>query len=193
VITLPKIILASASPRRAEILRIANWPFETLPVNIDETRHQGEPAATYVERLAREKAETAAARTSLFDVVGADTTVAIDGHILEKPTDRDDAARMLRLLSDRWHEVLTGVAIVKRDTADIKVARQRTEVKFAAMSDQEIEMYVATGEPMDKAGAYAIQGVGARYIEEIRGEYFNVMGLPLRLLYELLTKPESHP
>ena len=193
MITLPKIILASASPRRAEILRIANWPFETLPVNIDETRHQGEPAATYVERLAREKAETAAARTSLFDVVGADTTVAIDGHILEKPTDRDDAARMLRLLSDRWHEVLTGVAIVKRETSDIKVARQRTEVKFAAMSDQEIEMYVATGEPMDKAGAYAIQGVGARYIEEIRGEYFNVMGLPLRLLYELLTKPESHP
>ena len=192
MITLPKIILASASPRRAEILRIANWPFETLPVNIDETRRPGEPAAAYVERLAREKAETAAARTPRFDVVGADTTVAVDGHILEKPIDRNDAARMLRLLSDRWHEVLTGVAIVKRDTSDIKVARQRTEVKFAAMSDQEIEMYVATGEPMDKAGAYAIQGVGARYIEQIRGEYFNVMGLPLRLLYELLTKPESH-
>jgi len=189
--TLPKIILASASPRRAEILRIAKWPFEALPVNIDESRHQGEAAVSYVERLAREKAETAAARNSEFDVLGADTTVTIDDHILEKPADAADAARMLRLLSDRWHQVLTGIAIVNRATSVTRVAHQCTEVKFAAMSDDEIRTYVLTGEPMDKAGAYAIQGFGARYIEEIKGDYFNVMGLPLRLLYELLTKPES--
>jgi septum formation protein len=184
---LPKIVLASASPRRAEILRIANWPFETLAVNIDEVRREDETAVGYVERLAREKAETAAVRVREFSVVGADTTVTVDHHILEKPVDADDAARMLRLLSDRWHEVFTGVAVINRTTSETKVAHQLTAVRFAAMSDQEIQTYVDTGEPMDKAGAYAIQGFGARYIEEIKGDYFNVMGLPLRLLYELFT------
>ena len=184
MIELPKIILASASPRRAQILRTVNWPFETLAVHIDESRRPNEDAVTYVRRLAREKAETAAGGISGLNVVGADTTVAINNHILEKPTDAEDAGRMLRLLSGGWHEVLTGVAVVNGTTSETKVAHQRTEVKFAAMSDDEIETYVATGEPMDKAGAYAIQGFGARYIEEIKGDYFNVMGLPLRLLYE---------
>lgn len=187
MIALPKIILASASPRRAQILSVVDWPFETLVVDIDESRNADEEAEKYVRRLARTKAETAAARTSALDVVGADTTVTFDSHILEKPVDAADAARMLRLLSDRWHSVFTGVAVFERTSGAMKVAHQQTEVKFAAMSEAEIQGYVASGEPMDKAGAYAIQGIGARYIEEIRGDYLNVMGLPLRLLYELFT------
>jgi nucleoside triphosphate pyrophosphatase len=180
-----KIILASASPRRAEILRIAGWPFDTLAVDIDESRRPNEDAATYVQRLAREKAETAAVRTIGLNVVGADTTVVIDDQILEKPLDANDARRMLGMLSGQWHRVLTGVAVVDRKSAETRVALQETEVKFAAISDVEIDWYVATSEPMDKAGAYAIQGKGARFIEGIRGDFFNVVGLPLRLLYEL--------
>ena len=186
MIDLPKIILASASPRRAEILRTVGWPFDALAVHIDETRRPEEDAATYVQRLAREKAETAAARTVGLSVVGADTTVVIDGQILEKPEDADDARRMLYLLNNRWHKVLTGVALVDRKDSETRVAYQETEVKFASMSNDEIEWYVAGGEPMDKAGGYAIQGAGARFIEGIRGDYYNVVGLPLRLLYELL-------
>jgi septum formation protein len=182
--TLPKIVLASASPRRAEILRTVNWPFETLPLNIDETRRPGEDAPTYVQRLARVKAETAALRSPSALIVGADTTVVIGDQILEKPDDHDDARCMLRQLSGHWHKVLTGVALI--DASDLRVAYETTEVKFAVMSQDEIDWYVSTGEPMDKAGAYAIQGRGARFIEGIRGDYFNVMGLPVRLLYELL-------
>lgn len=185
MIELPKIILASASPRRSEILRTVGWPFDTLAVDINESRRPDEEAGAYVQRLAREKAETAAARTVGLNVVGADTTVVIEGQILEKPLDANDARRMVELLSGRWHRVLTGVAVFDRKNAVTRVAIQETEVKFAAMSDDEIDWYVATGEPMDKAGAYAIQGAGARFIEEIKGDYFNVVGLPLRLLYEL--------
>jgi septum formation protein len=183
--TLPKIVLASASPRRAEILRTVGWPFETLAVEIDESRRNGEDAVTYVKRLAREKAEAAAARVANLPVLGADTTVTIDDHILEKPAGTSDAVRMLRLLNNRWHKVLTGVAIINREPFETKVAHEVTEVKFAAMSDAEISWYAASGEPNDKAGAYAIQGLGSRFIEEIRGDYFNVVGLPVRLVYEL--------
>ena len=186
MIQLPKIILASASPRRTEILRTVGWPFETLAVDIDESRRDGEDAAGYVQRLALDKAETAAARRRDLTVVGADTTVTIDDHILEKPTDDADATRMLRLLNNRRHRVITGVAVVDRTRSFTKVAYEETEVKFAPLSDAEIQWYVATGEPMDKAGAYAIQGLGARFIERIRGDYFNVVGLPVRLLYELI-------
>lgn len=188
MIELPKIILASASPRRAEILRTIGWPLETLPVHIDESRLPGEDPATYVQRLAREKSEAAAAQAPEMIVVGADTTVAIDDHILEKPLDASDAARMLGLLNDRWHRVLTGVAVVNPAIAEVKVAYEETEVKFAPMSDDEIQWYVSTGEPMDKAGAYAIQGLGARFIERIKGDYFNVVGLPVRLLYQLFIR-----
>ena len=180
---LPKIILASASPRRAEILRTVNWPFETLPLDIDETRTQDEDAPPYVQRLARAKAEAAARRSPGSLIVGADTTVVIGDQILEKPVDHDDARRMLRQLSGHWHKVLTGVALI--DASELRVAYETTEVKFAVMSQDEIGWYVSTGEPMDKAGAYAIQGLGARFIEGIRGDYFNVMGLPVRLLYEM--------
>ncbi len=186
MIDLPRILLASASPRRAEILTTAGWPFDVLVVQIDESRQQDEGAASYVQRLAREKAETAAARTVGLPVVGADTTVVIDDQILEKPVDANDAQRMLEILSGRWHKVLTGVAVVDRKSSETRVAYQETEVKFAEMSNDEIEWYVAGGEPMDKAGAYAIQGQGARFIDGIRGDYFNVVGLPLRLLYELI-------
>jgi septum formation protein len=189
MIELPKIILASASPRRAEILRTVGWPFETLPVNIDESRHADEGAVGYVTRLAREKAQAAAAQAQHLSIVGADTTVVIDKHILEKPRDHEDAKRMLRLLNNRWHQVLTGVALIEVTTSAVKIAHENTEVKFAAMSDEEIDWYVRTGEPLDKAGAYAIQGFGSRFIEGIRGDYFNVVGLPVRLLYDLVKQP----
>jgi septum formation protein len=181
---LPKIVLASASPRRAEILRSVGWPFETLPQNIDETRQADEDAANYVQRLARTKAEAAAQLRPHSLIVGADTTVVIGDEILEKPVDHDDARRMLRQLSGQWHQVLTGVAVI--GFSDTKVAYATTEVKFALMSANEIDWYVASGEPMDKAGGYAIQGPGSRFIEGIRGEYLNVVGLPVRLLYEMV-------
>jgi septum formation protein len=179
-----KLILASASPRRAEILRTVGWPFAALAVDIDESRRAGEEAAAYVGRVARAKAE--ALRVPGSTILGADTVVVIENEILGKPLDDEDARRMLRLLRDRWHQVLTGVALVNGETGSAKVAHEVTEVRFAAMSEDEISWYVATGEPQDKAGAYAIQGQGARFIKEIRGDYFNVVGLPVRLLYELL-------
>ena len=186
MIELPKIILASASPRRAEILRTVGWPFETMPVNIDESRQPDEDAIAYVTRLAGEKAQAAAARGRHLTIVAADTTVLSNNQILEKPVDLEDAKRMLRLLNNRWHQVLTGVALIDVTTSVMKIAYENTEVKFAAMSHEEIDWYVNTGEPMDKAGAYAIQGLGSRFIEEIRGDYFNVVGLPVRLLYDLV-------
>ena len=182
---LPKIILASASPRRAEILRTVGWPFEVLPVNVNEARQPHEDAVAYVTRLAREKGEAAAQQAPHRAIVAADTTVVVDDHILEKPLDQRDAQRMLRLLNNRWHQVLTGVAFIDA-TAAMKIAHETTEVKFGAMSNEEIDWYVQTGEPMDKAGAYAIQGLGSRFIEGIRGDYFNVVGLPVRLLYDLV-------
>jgi septum formation protein len=190
MIELPKIILASASPRRAEILRTVGWPFAAVPVDIDESRRPDEDAAGYVTRLAREKAESAAALGDGLMIVAADTTVTIDHHILEKPASEKDAVRMLQLLNNRWHKVLTGLALFDRAKQKMLVAHETTEVKFAAMSDDEIRWYVTTGEPMDKAGGYAIQGLGARLIEAIRGDYFNVVGLPLRLLYELVQEEE---
>lgn len=180
----PKLLLASASPRRAEILRNVGWDFEALSVDIDESRRAGEDATSYVERVARAKAEAAAAQVQDSVVVGADTIVIIDGEILGKPRDTEDARRMLRLLQGRWHQVLTGVAVI--DGKPSLVAHEVTDVKFAQMTEDEINWYVATGEPMDKAGAYAIQGKGARFIEGIKGDYLNVVGLPLRLLYKLV-------
>ena len=185
-ITIPKLILASASPRRAEILRSVGWPFEALPAHIDESREEGERADAYVERIALAKAEAAAARAPGSLVLGADTVVVIDDQILGKPCDEGDANRMLRVLNGRRHQVLTGVALVNEVTGQSKVAHEVTDVRFAEMSDEEINWYVATGEPMDKAGAYAIQGHGALFIKEIRGDYFNVVGLPVRLLYSLI-------
>ena len=186
MIVIPKLVLASASPRRAEILRTIGWPFEAQPADVDESRHNHEDAPTYVERVARAKAEAVRSRVPGAMVVGADTVVVVDGGILGKPRDEDEARRMLGLLQGRWHEVLTGVAVFNGSAGQPRVAHEVTEVRFAEMNEDEIGWYVATGEPMDKAGAYAIQGFGARFIEGIKGDYSNVVGLPVRLLYELV-------
>jgi len=174
--------------RRQGILRTVGWPFEACPVDIDETRKLHEEAASYVERLAQEKARSAAGLLAAGStIVGADTVVVIDAEVLGKPYDGDDARRMLRQLSGHWHQVLTGVAVINGIPSEIRVAHETTEVKFAMMSEDEIDWYVSSGEPLDKAGAYAIQGLGARFIEGIRGDYFNIVGLPVRLLYQLVT------
>ena len=184
-----RLVLASKSPRRAELLRAVGWEFEAVAANIDETRMDAEDAVSYVRRLAQSKAETVAKKISTRALVlGADTVVVIDGEILGQPRDDDDARRMLKLLSGKWHEVLTGIALVRGGNAPrILVDHQTTRVHFAEMSVDEIDWYVSTGEPNGKAGAYAIQERGALFIKEIQGDYFNVVGLPLRLVYELMS------
>lgn len=179
------LVLASSSPRRTEILTAVGWPFEAQAAHIDETRLEGESPEDFVSRLAREKAERVAS-TRLFGLVlGADTTVVVDGHVLEKPRDEEDARRMLRLMSERRHEVLTGVALVSAESGRVATGLERTRVRFAAMTDEEIAWHVETGSVLDKAGAYAIQGRAALFIEGIEGDYWNVVGLPVRLVYEL--------
>lgn len=181
-----KLLLASASPRRAEILRAVGWPFETCAANIDETMHAGERAEDAVQRLASEKAEVVSKLNPGALVLAADTTVVVDSHILEKPKDDEDARRMLSLLKGRWHDVLTGVAIARGDSR--AVAYERTQVRFGQMSDEEVDWYVQSGEPVDKAGAYAVQGRASLFIEEIRGDYWNIVGLPVRLVYKLMNE-----
>ena len=180
-----KLVLASRSPRRAEILRAVGWEFEAITAGIDESLLAGEDAVSYVKRLARTKAEAVAQRTVKGLVLGADTTVVVDGHILGQPGDRDNAIRMLRMLSGKWHEVITGVALVRAETGLAVVDHVVTRVRFSEMSDEEIEWYANSDEPLDKAGAYAIQGSASLFIEEVDGEYFNIVGLPIRKVYEL--------
>jgi nucleoside triphosphate pyrophosphatase len=184
--TFEKLILASRSPRRAEILSSVGWPFEVIVAGVDETPHEGEAPTHYVRRLSLSKATAVAARLEEGLVLGADTTVVIDNHILGQPLDEDDARRMLKLLAGRWHEVLTAVALIRAGLkSDPAVAVETTRVRFAAVSDAEIDWYVSSGEPLDKAGAYGIQEKAALFVDEIQGDYFNVMGLPIRLVYEL--------
>jgi septum formation protein len=191
------LILASASPRRRELLAQVGYQFEVRPAHILEDPLPGEDPIVYVTRLAREKAEAVFREvcSSQSDsknqgpdgqsiaVLGADTTVTLDNQILGKPEDAADAARILRLLSGRSHRVITGVALVTADRTE--VAAEVTAVRFLTLSDKEIAAYIATGEPMDKAGAYGIQGRAARWIPRIEGCYFNVMGLPLALVCSL--------
>jgi septum formation protein len=184
--TFEKLILASRSPRRAEILRSVGWPFEVIVAGVDEALHAGEAPTDYVRRLSLSKASAVAAGLDGGLVLGADTTVVIDNQILGQPIDNDDARRMLKLLSGRWHEVLTAVTLVRADNrSEPAIGVETTRVRFATVSDAEIDWYVSTGEPLDKAGAYGIQERAALFIEEIQGDYFNVMGLPIRLVYEL--------
>lgn len=181
-----KLILASRSPRRAEILRSVGWPFEVIVAGVDETPRQDEAPNDYVRRLSVAKAEAVAATLNEGLVLGADTTVVIDNQILGQPIDDDDARRMLKMLSGRWHEVLTAVAVIRANKeSDPLVGVETTRVRFAELSDSEIEWYVSSGEPLDKAGAYGIQEKAALFIEQIQGDYFNVMGLPIRLVYKL--------
>ena len=178
------LILASASPRRAELLRAAGIMFEAVPANIDETPLAGEAPHAHVLRLAEEKARAAAAQRPEAVVLGADTVVVVGDRMLGKPRDQADAAAMLQMLSGREHQVLTGVTLVS-PTA-VKTGVDVTNVQFARLTDTEIAWYVASGEPMDKAGAYAIQGLASRFVDRIDGSYSNVVGLPVPLVYRLL-------
>jgi len=189
MIELPKLVLASGSPRRAEILNSVGWDFTRHIPDIDESEREGESPENYVVRLAREKAEAIASLYPDMLTLGADTTVLVGGRVIGKPSDMDDARRMLKMLSGIWHEVLTGVAITKN--GQTQTAIQRTRVKFAAMTTDEIEFLTLLGDPLDKAGAYAVQAQAALFIEGIEGDYWNVVGLPVRLVYELIQIAEA--
>jgi len=181
-----RLILASASPRRRELLVQAGFTFEVFPAHVNEDTRPMEDPIAYVVRLARDKAEAvyAKVRDPEAIILGADTTVTLDGHILAKPEDASDAARMLRMLSGRTHRVITGLAITS--ASGTEVAAEVTGVQFLTLTDEEISAYVATGEPMDKAGAYGIQGYAGKWIPRVEGCYFNVVGLPLALVSTML-------
>jgi septum formation protein len=177
------LVLASQSPRRAEILRQAGIPFSVRPAAVDETPRTGENPLEYVERLAEEKAAAVASAPGEI-ILAADTTVVIDGEMLGKPADEADARRMLACLSGRRHEVMTGICLKRGE--DLVRDSAVTEVWFGVMTEQEIAGYAASGEPLDKAGAYAIQGLASKYIDKIHGCYFNVVGLPIAMVYSYL-------
>jgi septum formation protein len=183
------LVLASASPRRQELLRNAGIAFEVQPADILEKQMPKETAKSCAERLAREKALVVASQRPTDCILGADTVVVIDGQLLGKPRDSNDAARMLRLLSGRKHEVITGVCLVINGQP--KVASEKTLVTFNVITEKEIADYIATGEPMDKAGAYAIQGIASRWIPRIEGDYSNVVGLPVALVWRMLREIEG--
>ena len=180
------IILASASPRRTELMTLAGLPFHVVPADICEDALPGEAAADHVMRLSREKADAVAATNDGRYFIGADTIVVLDGAILGKPTDAADAQRMLSGLSGRDHEVITGFTVFDK-TSGVHVSRNVcTEVTFKTLEPKEITAYIATGCPMDKAGAYAIQGGAVHFVRSINGSYTNVIGLPMTELYEVL-------
>jgi septum formation protein len=183
------LILASASPRRAELLRNARIPFEADPADIQEEPVTGEAPIDYARRLARDKARAVLLRHPGSIVLGADTVVVVDQHLLEKPANAGDAVRMLGLLSGRTHQVITGICLVAADFE--RVDAEITQVTFTAISDAEAADYIATGEPMDKAGAYGIQGMASRWAERIEGCYFNVVGLPVSRVYRMLKEYEA--
>lgn len=178
-----RLVLASQSPRRRELLARAGFSFVVRPVEVDESRRPGEDAAAHVQRLAREKARAARAEPE-ETVLGADTVVVVDGEILGKPADVVEAAAMLRKLSGRSHEVFTGVCL-RRDAVEL-TEFEVTRVCFVALSEEEVQEYVASGEPMDKAGAYAVQGLASKFVERIEGCYFNVVGLPVARVYRMM-------
>ncbi|MBL8978546.1 MAG: septum formation inhibitor Maf [Gemmatimonadetes bacterium] len=178
--TPPILILASGSPRRRELLQMLGIAFEVRPSHIPEEWQPGEAPVAYAERLAREKALSVPGDL----VLGADTTVLLDGELLEKPVDAEDALRILRRLQGRTHEVISSVALVAGGV--VRQATDVTRVTFRCADDDLLRAYIATGEPMDKAGAYGIQGYGAALVERIEGDFFGVMGLPVRLVLGLL-------
>jgi septum formation protein len=188
------LVLASASPRRQELLRNAGISFVVRPTNIPEVPQPGEAPHAFAERMAREKARAVSRKPDDF-VLGADTIVVVNEEMLGKPRDNDDAARMLQLLSNRTHQVITGVCLIgsqtrtenpQLKTAFEDVRSESTLVTMQTVKDDDIRSYISTGEPMDKAGAYAIQGRASRWISRIEGDYFNVVGLPVSLVYGML-------
>jgi septum formation protein len=194
------LILASASPRRQELLRNARFVFRVVPADVPEDRRDDEAPTDFACRLARDKAYAIFSKLSAecafgqspkygnakdLQVLGADTIVVVDEHVLGKPTDEADAERMLRLLSGRVHEVTTGVCLIAGDSAE-DIRSETTRVTFAELSDREIYDYIHTGEPMDKAGAYGIQGIASRWVTRVDGDYFNVVGLPVQLVNRML-------
>lgn len=181
----PKIILASTSPRRSELLKNIGVDFELASGNVLERPHPDEAPADYITRVARAKVMAVAHQRGSGLIIGADTEVVLDGQILGKPLHEKDAERMLTRLAGRWHAVMTGVALYDVETKHEVADFDKTLVKFAPIGKKEIEWYVKTGEPMDKAGAYGIQGFGGLFVEEIAGNYYNVVGLPLPLVYRL--------
>jgi septum formation protein len=185
------LVLASASPRRKELLSILGIPFEVIPSAIDETPLEGETPETFVVRAAREKGMEVASRASHSVILSADTVVTIDGGILNKPVDEDDAICMLRKLSGRDHFVLTAVTVVNQVRQETLEGLERTRVWFHPLTDEQIRDYLRRENVFDKAGAYAIQGYAGVYIPKIEGNYFNVMGLPLPLVHELLWRTLS--
>lgn len=188
-----KLVLASASPRRKELLTQIGIEFDTVPADIDESHGHYTDAGEYVMEMARQKAVLVAEKLRREGcgqalVLGADTTVLVDGNILVKPEDEQDAFRMLHMMQGKWHEVITGVALVDTSTMKPWVDKECTRVKIRSMTGDMIKAYLKTGESFDKAGAYGIQGYGAVIVEKIDGCYFNVMGLPLYRLTLLLEK-----
>lgn len=181
---LPRLVLASGSPRRAEIMNSVGWEFLKTVPDIDESVRKGEAPQDYVQRLAGEKALAVASSHPGEIILAADTTVVLDGEIIGKPVDLEDARKMISALAGNWHEVLTGVAVARN--GDERIGMQRTRVKFAQMTDAEIDFLVEKGEPLDKAGAYAVQAQAALFIEGIEGDYWNVVGLPISLVYRLI-------
>jgi len=185
-VSAPRLVLASGSPRRRQLLEMLGLEVEVRPPRIPEIRARGEAPRSYVERLAREKAGSVAGDL----VLGADTTVVIEGEVLEKPADAGDALRMLRRLQGRRHDVITAIAL--KTPRGMLSAIDVTGVAFRPADDDFLRAYVATGEPMDKAGAYGIQGYGAALVERIEGDFFSVMGLPVRRVLELMEQA-GHP
>lgn len=182
------LVLASHSPRRKELLEKLGLPYLVLEADIDETFLPGESIEGSVQRLAAEKALACSSKISEGVVIGCDTVVVVDGQVLGKPQDPDEARTMLRLLSGRSHQVISGVAVLDAASGASMTAYERTIVYFQPLLEEEIESYVASGEPLDKAGAYAIQGKAALFIPRIEGCYYNVVGLPLHCLASLLKK-----
>lgn len=183
-----RLVLASASPRRAELLRAAGFDFDIVTADVDEALRPGEGAEAYVTRLAEAKARAVLDRAAGRPVLGADTVVVCGEEILGKPADAGDAKRMLRMLSGRTHAVMTGVCLLHGPVCDVTFAV--TAVELAALSEAEIDWYVASGEPSDKAGGYAIQGLASRFVTVISGSYTNVVGLPVAAVYDLCKNAE---
>lgn len=183
-----RLVLASASPRRAELLRAAGIGFDVHPAHVDERVRDGEAPATYVRRIAENKARAVHQRFPDRIVLAADTSVVVDAEILGKPVDADEARWMLRILSGRAHEVMTAVTVAGANDSGVDTRVETTTVELSALTSEEIDWYVASGEPMDKAGAYAIQGLASRFVVRIHGSYSNVVGLPVALVYAILKR-----